>query len=91
MSVLEAMSYGLPVIAPKAGGIAELVKDGLHGFLVEGRDPKRFAEKCLAVYRDRNLGKSIGIVSRERIVKEYSLQSMTDRYFDLYSKVLAHS
>jgi len=89
MSVLEAMSHGLPVIAPKEGGIAEMVKDGLHGFLVERRDPKRFAEKCLAIYRDRNLGKSMGIASREKVVTEYSFQSMADRYLELYLKALA--
>lgn len=91
MSVLEAMAHGLPVIAPKEGGIAEIVKDGLHGFLVEGRDPKRFAEKCLVIYRDRNLGKRMGIASRERIAADYSFQSMADRYVELYTKVLAHS
>jgi len=90
LSVLEAMSYGLPVVAPKEGGIKEAVTDGVHGFLIEGRDPKRFAEKCLAIYRDRNLGGSMGIASRERIVTEYSIRSMADRYIGLYQMLLSH-
>jgi glycosyltransferase involved in cell wall biosynthesis len=57
MSVLEAMSMGF-LSSAERGGIAEMVKDGLHGFLVERRDPKRFAEKCLAIYRDRDLGRA---------------------------------
>lgn len=89
MSVLEAMSYALPVVAPRERWMTELVADGVHGFLVEGRDPKRFAKKCLAIYRDRNLGRTMGAASRERIIKEYSVQSMADKYFDIYQKILS--
>lgn len=90
MSILEAMAHGLPVVAPISGGIREAVTDGVHGFLIEGRDPKRFADKCLAIFRDRNLGRSMGIASRERIATEYSIRSMADRYFDLYEAVTYH-
>jgi glycosyltransferase involved in cell wall biosynthesis len=36
--VLEAMSYGIPVIVPQVGGIAELVEDGINGYKVDARD-----------------------------------------------------
>lgn len=91
MSVLEAMSHGLPVIAPTGGGISEIVRDGVDGFLVEGRDPKRFAEKCLAVYRDRRLCSNMANASRERVESEFSFRSMAGRYFELYKKVLEPS
>lgn len=91
MSVLEAMSHGLPVVAPKEGGIKEVVIDGLHGFLIEGRDPKRFAEKCLAIYKDRNLRQSMGTASREKVVTEYSIKAMAEKYCGLYEKILSQT
>jgi len=89
MSVLEAMSHGLPVVAPKEGGIKEVVEDGLQGFLIEGRDPKRFAAKCLAIYQDRILRQRMGDSSREKVASEYSIKSMAGNYHALYTKVLA--
>jgi len=91
MSVLEAMSHGLPVVAPEEGGIKEVVTDGLQGFLIEGRDPKRFAQKCLAIYKDRNLRQSMGTASREKVAREYSIRTMAGKYFGLYEKILSQT
>ena len=89
MSVLEAMSHGLPVVAPKEGGIKEVVTDGLQGFLVEGRDPKRFAEKCLAIYQDQNIRQRMGAASRGKVSREYSEETMAEKYCVLYRKILS--
>ena len=89
MSVLEAMSHGLPVVAPKEGGIKEVVTDGLQGFLVEGRDPKRFAEKCLAIYQDQIMRQRMGAASREKVAREYSEETMAENYCVLYRKILS--
>jgi glycosyltransferase involved in cell wall biosynthesis len=84
MSVLEAMSHGLPVVAPTDGGIKEAVTDGAEGFLVEGRDPKRFAEKCLEMYRDPALRNRMAAASREKVEREFSIHAMTEKYLELY-------
>ena len=89
MSVLEAMSNGLPVVAPKEGGIKEVVTDGVHGFLIEGRDPKRYAQKCLGIYQDRNLRQNMGFASREKVAGEYSIKTMAGKYHELYMKMLS--
>lgn len=43
---LEAMSLGLPIISTNVGGISEMVKDGVNGFLVENNNTEDYA-KCL--------------------------------------------
>ena len=91
MSVLEAMSHGLPVVAPKEGGIKEAVTDGVHGFLIEGRDPKRYAQKCLAIYQDRNMRQIMGTASKEKVAREYSIKTMAGKYHELYMKVLSET
>jgi len=42
--LLEAMSFGLPIVATRAGSIPELVKDGVNGLLVPPADPTALAE-----------------------------------------------
>jgi glycosyltransferase involved in cell wall biosynthesis len=46
LSVVEAMACGKPVVSAAVGGVPEIVADGEDGFLVEGRDAERFAERC---------------------------------------------
>lgn len=88
MSILEAMAHGLPVIAPNTGGIKEIVQNGIEGYLVEGRNPKMFAKKCVQLAKDKNLSRSMGKASREKIMNCFSLEIMARNYFDLYSRVL---
>ncbi len=53
MTLLEAMSYGLPVIAPPVGGPLELVQDGFNGYRVDQRNLPLLSEKVQQI-----LGKS---------------------------------
>jgi glycosyltransferase involved in cell wall biosynthesis len=89
MSVLEAMSHGLPVVAPLEGGIREVVGDGVHGFLVGGRDVEQFANKCIALSQDRSLLQRMSAASRERVAREFSLARMAEKYLDLYREVVS--
>lgn len=89
MSVLEAMSHGLPVVAPTEGGIREAVTDGSEGFLIEGRDPKRYAGRCLEIYREPARGKSMGDASREKVAREFSIRAMAEKYHELYKATVS--
>jgi glycosyltransferase involved in cell wall biosynthesis len=87
MSVLEAMSHGIPVIAPNVGGLKEMIKDGNEGYLVDGRDPKAFARKCLRLYGDRLLRQSMGSSARKKVEKEFTNDGMAREYYRLYLDV----
>lgn len=89
MSVLEAMSHGLPVVAPMEGGIREAVADGSEGFLIEGRDPERYAQKCLEIYRNRDLRNRMGAAASERVRREFSIDVMAGKYYELYMDSVA--
>jgi D-inositol-3-phosphate glycosyltransferase len=49
---LEAEACGTPVIAAAAGGLRYVVLDGQSGFLVEGHDPKAYADRILQILSD---------------------------------------
>lgn len=84
MSILEAMSYAIPIIAPNVGGIKEIVNNGIEGYLLDDRDPKRFADICLQLHNDSKLRKAMGVSARHKIENEYSNERMAMEYHQLY-------
>lgn len=59
MTLLEAMSYGLPVIAPPVGGPVELVLDNYNGFKVDQREIHVLKDKIQAIFRSENFYKEL--------------------------------
>lgn len=88
MSILEAMSHGLPVVAPKVGGIVEIITDGVDGFLIPSRDPRDFAEKLILLGRDPIMRRRMGMAARRKIEKHFSAEAMAGRYDRMYREMV---
>ena len=84
MSILEAMGHMLPVVVPNVGGFSEILEDGVQGYLVNGRDPRDFSEKCIELYEKIELRKRMGIAGRQKVLKEFSSVRMAQRHHSLY-------
>ncbi|MBN1163590.1 MAG: glycosyltransferase, partial [Candidatus Krumholzibacteriota bacterium] len=83
-SLLEAMSCGLPVVATRISGSAQLVADGVSGILVPPGDPSGLASALERILAGRgNLGKE----ARRRIREGYTIGSTVDRYLELYHEL----
>jgi glycosyltransferase involved in cell wall biosynthesis len=89
MSVLEAMAYGVPTIAPRVGGLEEIVTDGVDGYLVDARDPRAFAGRCLSLYKNEPLRRNMGRAAREKIVGQFSNERMVNAYLQVYGRAMA--
>ena len=55
LTLLEAMSFGVPVIAPPIGGPSELIQNGKNGYLIDSRDIEKIKKVILKLSMDRNL------------------------------------
>ena len=88
MSILEAMSYGVPVIGSKTGGIVEIIDDGKDGFLVPSGDANGFVKKCLLIFQDVKMRNRIGAAAREKILSSFSVQSCAEAYYKIYRQLL---
>ena len=63
---LEAMSFGLPVVAVKEGGPREAIVHGKNGYLVD-RDPIQFGKKTVSILKDQLLREKLSIGAKESI------------------------
>ena len=83
-TLLEAMAAGLPIVATRVGGNAEIVRDGVDGLLVDDGDAPGLAHALgeLAVHVGRRA--AMGASGRDRVATEFSIEAMVDRYANYY-------
>ena len=87
LSVMEYMAAGKPVVSTRVGGVPELVEDGVHGLLVEPRDPAALAAAIGRLLRDPAEARRLGEQGRERQQRELSLDAMVGKIEDLYEEL----
>ncbi len=88
-SVLDALGMGLPVVATRAGGIPEIIADGIHGLLVPARDPAALAAALLDLLQDPARARALGAAGRARVHEEFSVERTVEQTMAAYSRVLA--
>ncbi|MGG4035165.1 glycosyltransferase family 4 protein [Paenibacillus cisolokensis] len=81
---VEAMATGLPVVATRAGGMKEIVRDGKTGYLL---DPDRIVaqlrDKLHRLLQDDELCRTMGRNSRERVEQHFTWRHAADRWLAL--------
>ena len=83
----EAMSCGLPVVAFDCPyGPADIVKDGIDGFLIGERDVETFADRLSCLIKDIDLRKAIGKAAAESTLR-YRPNDIMYMWFDLFEKI----
>jgi glycosyltransferase involved in cell wall biosynthesis len=88
--VMEALAAGVPVVATRVGGVAELVEADRSGFLVPARDPEALAaamRKLMALPAGER--RKMGARGRDHIAAHYSLEAMAERWIALYRELLS--
>lgn len=89
ITLLEAMSIGLPVIATDVGGNKEIITNGVHGLLVGPNDPTQLAEKITYILRDCSLLRRLSSNAKARAEQDFSLDSTSKDYQCLYQELYA--
>jgi glycosyltransferase involved in cell wall biosynthesis len=89
LSILEAQCMGVPVVTMNNGGMAELIKDGVTGILVNEPSPEEMAKGLRRVIENEEYFQTL----KENCIKEreniYSVETYADILIKEYEKVIA--
>jgi glycosyltransferase involved in cell wall biosynthesis len=88
LSIIEAMAWGLPIVASRVGGIPELVEEGKTGYLVPSGDPEALATRIERVLAEPAVAARFGRAGMARAHAHFSLDQMVGAYLRLYEQLL---
>jgi glycosyltransferase involved in cell wall biosynthesis len=85
ISMIEAASIGLPIIATDVGGTREIVTTDKTGILVKAGDVRQLAEELCRLRADRELRGKLGDNARMLVEQKFNWDKITEEYIKLYT------
>lgn len=89
VSLLQASAAAVPIIASRAGGLPEAVADGISGILIPPGDVTALLKAMQRLLDDAALRHQLGVAGRQRILREFSVDTMVEGNLAVYRRVLA--
>jgi glycosyltransferase involved in cell wall biosynthesis len=89
ISIVEAMLAEVPVVATDAGGMAEVVADGVTGFTVASENAAAIGAAVGTLLADPELRRAMGARGREIALKHFAAEAMAESFARLYGRILA--
>ena len=86
LTILEAMSFGVPVIVPTVGGPTELVTDGCEGFLVDSRDFECLKDRIMKIFSSPSLAMHLSKLALSRS-KDFDRKVFEKRFRSIISEL----
>ena len=80
ISLIEAMAFGLAIIATRVGGVAEIIQDQVNGLLVEKEDPAGLAKCITNLYLDKDYRYNLGIAGKRSYQGSLTYDLFVERY-----------
>jgi len=87
-TVLEGMACGLPVIATRASGLEELVRDGVNGYLVNINDSSALADRIATLINNPYERARMSKESRKIAEQEFAWEYIAEQYVSIYNRIL---
>lgn len=91
VSILEALSCRVPVVATRVGSVSESVVHGQTGYLVEPGDAADFASHVVTLLNHPESAERLGAAGRRLVQDRFSLQAMVEGYEQLISRLYLRS
>ena len=89
-SLLDAMACARPIVATRAGGIPEIVEDGVTGVLVPPRDHTALAAAIVRMLKDDEGRRRMGAAGFARVNERFTVERMVEHTANVYSRITSH-
>jgi L-malate glycosyltransferase len=83
LSLLEAMSMGLPSVVTAVDGNIDVIEDGISGLLIPAKDTQRLAQNITRLLCDETLRNQMGEAARQRIIDAFNIDRMAQEWSEL--------
>jgi len=84
----EALAMAKPVIAFEIDGIAEVIKDGINGYLIPPKDSRKLANSIIHLLKDRERARRMGEAGRAMVDPAFELEVMLKRISEVYKELI---
>jgi glycosyltransferase involved in cell wall biosynthesis len=84
MSVLEAMSYGLPVITTQVGGMSEVISNGTEGILITPGDKEALRNSILSLLSNEEIRRSLSDNGYKKIKEFYNSEQFCEKLLEVF-------
>jgi glycosyltransferase involved in cell wall biosynthesis len=84
LTMLEALASARPMVVTEAGGMPEIIKDGIDGFIVPVKDFEALASRIIQLLSDRELRERLGYTGRQIIEQQYTKEIIAENTLKLY-------
>ncbi len=88
LAALEAMVCGIPCITSNAGGLVELVREGISGFTTDVGDVNNMAEHTLRLLKNPKLHTKLAQSTREYALANFHVDQIIPQYIELYERTI---
>jgi glycosyltransferase involved in cell wall biosynthesis len=87
---LEAMACGIPIIVSKESNMGEIIREGVHGFIVKDRNPLSYKDRIELLINDTEMLNNMAIQCRSLAIN-YSWEKQAKRYWEIYKRICANN
>ncbi|MEA3225773.1 MAG: glycosyltransferase family 4 protein [Planctomycetota bacterium] len=87
MTILEAYSYGKPVIGSRIGGIPEMIEQGRTGLLFESGNVDELVECIHALLTNKSLNSEMGRSARDKVKRKFSSEVHYRQLMEIYTEI----
>ena len=90
VAIVEAMSVELPVIVSDAGGLKEVVENGVTGLVVPKNSVHEAFNAMVTIFENQDLGKKLGENARKKVLKDYHWSDSVFKMESVYKELLSN-
>jgi glycosyltransferase involved in cell wall biosynthesis len=91
LTMLEALSSAKPMIVTDAGGMPEIIRDGINGYVIPVKDFEALASRITRLFADEDLRRRFGYTGRQMVDAYYTKEIVTKNTIDIYKKELGYA